>query len=33
LKDYSEDDEVKNLLSSLKEKIDKMKQADDWKEK
>lgn len=33
LKDYSEDDQVKNLLSSLKDKIDKMKQADDWKEK
>lgn len=31
--DYSEDQEVKNLLSSLKHKIEKMKEADDWKEK
>ena len=31
--DFSEDEEVKDLLSSLKQKIEKMKEADDWKEK
>lgn len=29
--DFSEDQEVKNLLSSLKQKIEKMKEADDWR--
>jgi hypothetical protein len=31
--DFSEDQEVKNLLANLKLKIEKMKETDDWKEK
>lgn len=31
--DFSEDQEVKELLSSLKQKIEKMKESDDWHEK
>lgn len=31
--DFSADDEVKDLLANLKNKIEKMKEGDNWKEK
>jgi len=31
--DYSQDAEIKTLLAQLKDKIQNMKQEDDWKEK
>lgn len=31
--DFSQEPEIKLLLGNLKEKIEKMKQQDDWKEK
>ena len=31
--DFSQDDEIKNLLVNLKEKIENMRQEENWKEK
>lgn len=31
--DFSADEEVKDLLANLKQKIEKMKEGDNWKEK
>ena len=33
VKDYAEDDQVKDILSNLKEKIQHLQQQQDWKQK